>query len=113
MQESFVTINNVATHVMCWGHSIEEKFGNEIQEIVIVIPGNPGEDRIQLLFVTLVNTIPYSGLPGFYTSFCSTLFNELEKEVPVLVIGKPLIIFTLIINILSISFCRSRWSRRA
>lgn len=30
----------------------------------------------------------FQGLPGFYTSFCSTLYNELDKEVPVWVIGK-------------------------
>ncbi|CAO1312925.1 unnamed protein product [Diamesa hyperborea] len=68
MQEGYVSLNSVPTHIMTWGNWIEDKFDEKTKEIVVVMTGNPG-------------------LPGFYTTFCSTLYNELDKEVPIWVIG--------------------------
>lgn len=68
MQEGFVEINSVPTHIFTWGHWIQDKFDSKTKEIVLIVSGNPG-------------------LPGFYTTFGSTLYNEFNKEVPVWVIG--------------------------
>lgn len=66
MEEAFVDINSVPTHVMTWGQRVEDKFDEKIEEIVLLIPGNPG-------------------MCGFYTTFCSTLHKEVE--IPVWVVG--------------------------
>lgn len=42
MQEGYVTVNNVPTHLMCWGQWIEDKFNEEVKQIVLVVTGNPG-----------------------------------------------------------------------
>jgi len=68
LQEEYVDINAVPTHIMTWGQTVNEPFKEETKEIVVVIPGNPG-------------------LPAFYTSFCSTLYTELDSKVPVWVVG--------------------------
>ncbi|CAD7089063.1 unnamed protein product [Hermetia illucens] len=68
MQEAFVNINEIPTHVMTWGKWIEESFADHEREVVICITGNPG-------------------LPGFYTQFLSTLHNNLDAKTPVWVIG--------------------------
>lgn len=53
---------------MSWGQRVEDRFDEKIKEIVLLIPGNPG-------------------ICGYYTTFCSTIFNELEKEIPVWVVS--------------------------
>lgn len=68
MQEGFVEVNSVPTHIFTWGQWIQDRFDPRTKDIVLVVSGNPG-------------------LAGFYTKFCSTLFDELDKEVPVWVIG--------------------------
>lgn len=68
MKEGFVLVNSVPTHVFTWGQWIEDEFDDEVNEILLVVSGNPG-------------------LPGFYTQFCSTLFDEFDKRIPVWVIG--------------------------
>lgn len=69
MKECYVEINSVPTHVMAWGdQKVGDKFDEKTKEIVLLIPGNPG-------------------ICGFYTQFCLTIFNELEKKVPVWVVG--------------------------
>lgn len=71
MQEAFVNINNIPTHVFTWGKWIEESFKDE-KEVVICITGNPG-------------------LPGFYTEFGGALQRELGADghnLPVWVIGE-------------------------
>ncbi|XP_043650876.1 lipid droplet-associated hydrolase [Drosophila teissieri] len=65
MQEAYVNINSIPTHVFTWGRWIEETITEK--EIVICITGNPG-------------------LPGFYTEFAGTLQKELG-DLPVWVIG--------------------------
>jgi hypothetical protein len=42
MQESYVIVNTVPTHVMTWGQAINERFDDGTKEIVLIIPGNPG-----------------------------------------------------------------------
>lgn len=68
MQDGYVEINKVPTHIFTWGQWVEDEFKEENKEIVLIITGNPG-------------------LPGFYTKFCSSLYNELDKKVPIWVIG--------------------------
>ncbi|XP_033149696.1 lipid droplet-associated hydrolase-like isoform X2 [Drosophila busckii] len=70
MQEAFVDVNSIPTHIITWGKCIEESLDN-VQEVVICIPGNPG-------------------LPGFYTEFGGTLQQQLGltgRDLPVWVIG--------------------------
>lgn len=68
MREGFyVDLNTVPTHIFTWGQWIEDDFDEQPKEIVLVVAGNPG-------------------LGGFYTQFCSTIFDELDN-VPVWVIG--------------------------
>lgn len=68
MQDDYVVINSVPTHIFTWGKWITEKKTEEPKELVLVISGNPG-------------------LPGYYTKFCSSLYNELDKETPIWMIG--------------------------
>ncbi|KAH8234594.1 hypothetical protein KR032_000318 [Drosophila birchii] len=65
MQEAYVNINSIPTHIFTWGKWIEETLTEK--EVVICITGNPG-------------------LPGFYTEFAGTLQRELG-DLPVWVIG--------------------------
>ncbi|XP_017063513.1 lipid droplet-associated hydrolase [Drosophila eugracilis] len=65
MQEAYININSIPTHIFTWGRWIEETITEK--EIVICITGNPG-------------------LPGFYTEFAGTLQKELG-DLPVWVIG--------------------------
>ncbi|EDW69380.1 lipid droplet-associated hydrolase [Drosophila virilis] len=70
MQEAFVNLNGIPTHIITWGKWIEESL-NDVQELVICITGNPG-------------------LPGFYTEFGGALQQELSSDgqnLPVWVIG--------------------------
>ena len=69
MQEAYPDISGVPTHIMTWGKWIEESFNEDEKELIICITGNPG-------------------LPGFYTSFLSTLYDHCNKELPVWVIGE-------------------------
>lgn len=67
MQEAFVNICGVPTHIMTWGKWIEESL-DDVKEIAICITGNPG-------------------LPGFYTEFLGNVHRQLNCEMPVWVIG--------------------------
>ncbi|ALC42990.1 CG9186 [Drosophila busckii] len=70
MQEAFVNINSIPTHIITWGKWIEESLDG-VQEVVICITGNPG-------------------LPGFYTEFGGALQQQLGlegRDLPVWVIG--------------------------
>lgn len=66
MQEAFVNIANVPTHIMTWGHWIEESFTKK--EVIICFTGNPG-------------------LPGFYTKFLATIHENVGTDIPVWIIG--------------------------
>lgn len=86
MIEGYIDINNVPTHILCWGTWINDHFNETTKDIVLVITGNPG-------------------LPGFYSSFASTLFNELnggfggKRKFPIWIIGHAgasLLIFRMI-----------------
>lgn len=69
MQEDYVEIGELPTHIMTWGKTLNESFQKEEKEVCICITGNPG-------------------LPGFYTTFLSTIHEELGKKMPVWVIGQ-------------------------
>ena len=43
MQEGYITINNVPTHLFTYGKWVEEKFEDSEQDIVLIITGNPGD----------------------------------------------------------------------
>jgi hypothetical protein len=45
MQDDYVTVNSVPTHIFTFGKWIEEKFEEKQKEMVLVITGNPGEIR--------------------------------------------------------------------
>ncbi|KAG4071816.1 hypothetical protein HA402_005977 [Bradysia odoriphaga] len=66
MQEAFVNINSIPTHIISWAPWIEESFPKK--EVVICITGNPG-------------------LPGFYTKFSKTIHEHIDPDIPVWVIG--------------------------
>lgn len=68
MQEAYVNVNNIPTHILTRGKWIEESFSNNQKEVVIIITGNPG-------------------LPGFYTKYISTIHENLVDDIPVWVIG--------------------------
>lgn len=68
MQDDYVVINSVPTHIFTWGKWITEKKSEEWKELVLIISGNPG-------------------LPGYYTKFGSSLYNELDKGTPIWLIG--------------------------
>lgn len=68
MKEGFVEVNSVPTHVFCWGQYVADAWEAESKELILVVTGNPG-------------------LGGFYTAFCSTLFDELDQKTPVWCIG--------------------------
>lgn len=69
MQEGYVDVAELPTHIMTWGKWVEEPFKPDEKEVCICITGNPG-------------------LPGFYTTFLSTLYESLGKQMPVWVIGQ-------------------------
>lgn len=66
MQEAYVNINDIPTHIMTWGKWIEESL--DTKEVVICITGNPG-------------------LPGFYTRFLHELHASLDHQMPIWLIG--------------------------
>ncbi|XP_053957209.1 lipid droplet-associated hydrolase [Anastrepha ludens] len=67
MKESFVIVSGAPTHIITWGRWIEESI-EDVPEIVLCIPGNPG-------------------LVGFYIEFLSSLYDQLEQKIPVWIIG--------------------------
>lgn len=69
MRDDFVEINTVPTHIFTFGQWIQDDFDPKFKEIVLIISGNPG-------------------LTGFYTTFGSALYDELNQEIPVWVIGQ-------------------------
>uniref|UniRef100_A0A336M4G2 Lipid droplet-associated hydrolase n=1 Tax=Culicoides sonorensis TaxID=179676 RepID=A0A336M4G2_CULSO len=69
MQDNYVEIAGIPTRIQTLGKWIEEPFdSSKEKEIVLVITGNPG-------------------LPSFYTSFITSLYQNLNKELPVWIIG--------------------------
>lgn len=68
MQEGYVDVGELTTHIMTWGKWIEEKFSPDEKEVVICITGNPG-------------------LVGFYTKFLASVYETLDRKIPVWAIG--------------------------
>lgn len=67
MQEAFLNISSIPTHIMSWGPWVDESFSKN--EVVICIPGSPG-------------------LPGFYADFMSTIHHNIDPDIPVWLIGE-------------------------
>lgn len=66
MHEAFIDVADVPTHVMSWGHWIEEAFDRK--EVVICITGNPG-------------------IVGFYKKFVSCISDTIGQDIPIWLIG--------------------------
>lgn len=81
MQDTYIDLNGIPTHIMTWGERINDgSFNNVIDSkiisyekkknvIIIVIPGNPG-------------------ILGFYESFCTMVHDYIEREIPIWIIGR-------------------------
>lgn len=70
----FISINNVPTFVRTWGKWIEEPL-DDTRELILVLPGNPG-------------------VTSFYTIFLSRLYENLNRETPIWIIGEYLVNLT-------------------
>ncbi|XP_015518313.1 lipid droplet-associated hydrolase [Neodiprion lecontei] len=69
MQEAFLDLNGVPTHVTSEGRWVEAGLAADgHRDVVVVIPGNPG-------------------LPSFYNGFIKTLNSKLPTETPVWMVG--------------------------
>lgn len=68
MQEGYVDVAEIPTHIMTWGKWLDDPFKPDEKEICVCVTGNPG-------------------LPGFYSTFLSTIYDSLDKKMPVWVIG--------------------------
>lgn len=71
MQRAFINVGGVLTNVITWGKWVEESL-DDVKEIIVCVTGNPG-------------------VPGYYTSFIANLYNELNGEIPIWLIGSYLI----------------------
>jgi hypothetical protein len=63
MFESFVEVNSLKIQVLSWGHEISDSFDG-IKEIVLFFPGA-------------------AGIPEYYCSFLQTIYEKLNREVPI------------------------------
>lgn len=69
MQEAFLDLNGVPTHVVSEGRWVESGLAADGgRDVVVVIPGNPG-------------------IPSFYNGFLKTLNSKLPMETPVWMVG--------------------------
>ncbi|XP_063697459.1 lipid droplet-associated hydrolase [Culicoides brevitarsis] len=72
MQEGYIDVGGIPTHVMCWGKWISDRFDNSDNELIICVSGNPG-------------------LIGFYSKFLGKLYESLDvchgKKIPIWGIG--------------------------
>lgn len=69
MQEAFLDINGVPTHVTSEGRWVEAGLAADgKKDVVVVIPGNPG-------------------VPSFYNGFLKALNSKLASETPVWLVG--------------------------
>lgn len=67
MQQAFTNIGGVKTKVVTWGIGLEElQKKSSVEDIVVMIPGNPGVTR-------------------FYTMFLQTIYEQLKW--PIVIIG--------------------------
>jgi hypothetical protein len=69
ISEDYVVINSVPTHVITIGKWITDKFDEDkTHEIILIIPGNPG-------------------YPYLYKTFCQTIYDELQSQLSIWIIG--------------------------
>lgn len=83
MQKGFVDINSVPTHIFTWGQWVHDDFKRK--ELVIIITGRSTIFIIAMIFI--YSFLGNPGLPGFYTTFAKTLYDESDKVLPVWIIG--------------------------
>lgn len=60
MKPSYIDVNGVKTKVVTWGKDLDElkKCGEE--DLIVVIPGNPGITRFYTMFLqTVYEQVPY------------------------------------------------------
>jgi hypothetical protein len=65
MVQRYVVVNSVPTHIFTWDKWITENL-DELKELVLVMAPS---------------------VPEFYVKFCSLLYIELEKKIPIWMIG--------------------------
>lgn len=61
MHEAYLILNGIRTHIIAYGKWVEESL-SDCKDIVIIIPGNPGNN-------------------GFYNNFAKTIHNQLGYPV--------------------------------
>lgn len=67
MQQSYIDVNGVTTKVMTWGRGLQEVPEKDAKEdLIIMIPGNPGVTR-------------------FYTTFLQTVYEQ--TGCPIWIVG--------------------------
>lgn len=87
MQEAFININSVPTHIISWGPWIEESFVRK--EVVICITGKKiGQIKFINFMLKNHKRLGNPGLPGFYTKFAKTIHQNIDPDIPVWVIGE-------------------------
>lgn len=53
MQEGYVEVAGVPTHIFTWGKWVEEPLGADVKEICICVTGNPGEFCAYMCLVSM------------------------------------------------------------
>lgn len=64
MNETYVEVRGIKTQVLSFGHTAGDPFDDSIKEMVLIIPGCPG-------------------IPKYYPTYMKTVYNYLEKQMPV------------------------------
>lgn len=68
MEEAYLNINGIPTHIMTWGKWVQESL-NDTDELIICVTGNPGT-------------------PGYYIDFLTKLYYDLKCKTPIWLIGE-------------------------
>ncbi|KAJ9577706.1 hypothetical protein L9F63_005699 [Diploptera punctata] len=56
MKEGFVDINGIPTHVITWGGWVENKLNDDVEDIILLVTGNPGLADYYIPFVTKLHS---------------------------------------------------------
>ncbi|KAL5284096.1 C2orf43.2 family protein [Megaselia abdita] len=68
--EGFVVINSVPVSVKTWGKWIHDSL-EDVREIILLSPGM------------------IAGIPSIYSGFLTDLYNNLDRQIPIWVVGHP------------------------
>jgi len=66
MQDGFVPVHFVPTHIVTWGGWVDDPSRNSWKDIIVVVPGNPG-------------------VTAYYVDFLDALYRDLK--IPIWLIG--------------------------